>query len=279
MDRYRISQLAERVGLPATTLRYYGSQGLLPAQRTPSGYRTYDDHDVERVRFISAAKAFGLSLDHIRELLDVWQHGPCRDVRDRLRPRIRQQIDRATERMTELGVFRDHLTSAIARLDSLPSRDTPCDPACASLATDADRPALTPRPVLCPPVACSLTATEYDDRAARWRTALAGTTRTPLPDGGVRVQFPAGAAEEIAALVAAESRCCPFFTFQLTLSGTGVVLDAHAPADALPLLEELLGQATATPARSCRVPASGASPRGGPGQGVPTAPREVSSRR
>ena len=46
MVRYRISQLAERVGRPATTLRSYAARGLLPAQRTAGGYRSYDDHDI-----------------------------------------------------------------------------------------------------------------------------------------------------------------------------------------------------------------------------------------
>ncbi|MEU1514940.1 MerR family DNA-binding transcriptional regulator [Streptomyces sp. NPDC005811] len=33
----RISQLAERSGVPATTLRFRESAGLLPADQTPDG--------------------------------------------------------------------------------------------------------------------------------------------------------------------------------------------------------------------------------------------------
>ncbi|WP_235032650.1 MerR family transcriptional regulator [Actinacidiphila yanglinensis] len=40
LTTYRISQLAERCGVPATTLRFYEDTGLLPAERTASGYRT-----------------------------------------------------------------------------------------------------------------------------------------------------------------------------------------------------------------------------------------------
>lgn len=253
VDRYRISQLAERVGLRASTLRYYETQGLLPAQRTSSGYRTYDDRDVERVRFIGTAKTLGLSLDRIRELIGVWQHGACRDVRDRLRPEVHEQIDHASRCIGELVEFRESLLAAIARLDGLPDRDTPCDPTCSFLTSDPkERPKVQPPtgiPDTAPPIACSLTATEYADRAARWRAVVAGTTRTRLPDDGIRVHFPTEQAEEIAALVAAESRCCPFFTFSLTFSSSGAVLDAHAPADAAPLLDELFGPDT--PASAC----------------------------
>ncbi|MFD5036597.1 MerR family DNA-binding transcriptional regulator [Streptomyces sp. NPDC058377] len=44
----RISQLAERSGVPATTLRFYAGAGLLPADRTPAGYRVYGEDAVER---------------------------------------------------------------------------------------------------------------------------------------------------------------------------------------------------------------------------------------
>ncbi|MFF8672586.1 MerR family DNA-binding transcriptional regulator [Streptomyces sp. NPDC015242] len=35
----RISQLAARSGAPATALRFYDGAGLLPADRSPVGYR------------------------------------------------------------------------------------------------------------------------------------------------------------------------------------------------------------------------------------------------
>ncbi|MGU3500710.1 MerR family DNA-binding transcriptional regulator [Mycobacterium sp. C31M] len=43
MTDMRISQLAARSGVPATTLRYYESAGLLRAGRTAAGYRIYDE--------------------------------------------------------------------------------------------------------------------------------------------------------------------------------------------------------------------------------------------
>ena len=121
MDRYRISELAERVGVPPTTLRYYESQGLLPARRTGSGYRTYDDHDVERMQFITAVKKLGLPLDRIRDLLGVWQDGVCRDVRDRLRPLVADHLDQLDQKITDLeGVLK--ATSSVWPGRSWPGR-------------------------------------------------------------------------------------------------------------------------------------------------------------
>ncbi len=232
MDRYRISQVAERTGMPATTLRYYESRGLLPARRTRSGYRTYDESDVERLRFIATAKHLGLSLDEIRDLVDVRDDGRCRDVRDTLGPLLRERIAGTEQRVAELNAFRAHLLAALSRLDALPARDTPCDPSCAFLGD--------PEPTDAPPIACTLTGTEQAEQRERWHTVLDGAPREDLVSGGIRVHPPSDRLDEIAALVAAESRCCAFLTFRLTVSPGGITLDVHAPDGAEGMLRDLL---------------------------------------
>ncbi|MDQ7859732.1 MAG: heavy metal-responsive transcriptional regulator [Armatimonadota bacterium] len=76
----RIGELAARAGLSPKTIRYYESLGLLPPPpRTPAGYRLYGSADEERLAFIARAKALGLSLAEIREVLDLHDAGtpPC----------------------------------------------------------------------------------------------------------------------------------------------------------------------------------------------------------
>jgi DNA-binding transcriptional MerR regulator len=68
----RIGELGERAGVPAKTIRYYESLGLLdePA-RTSSGYRDYDDEAVDRLRFVRDAQATGLTLSEIASVLEL----------------------------------------------------------------------------------------------------------------------------------------------------------------------------------------------------------------
>ena len=56
----QIGTVAEKSGVPAKTIRYYESVGLIDAaRRTAGGYRTYDERDVETLRFSArAASAF-----------------------------------------------------------------------------------------------------------------------------------------------------------------------------------------------------------------------------
>lgn len=71
----KIGQLAQRAGVGIDTVRYYEREGLLPrAQRLASGYRTYGEQDVRRLRFVRRAKALGFTLPEIRELLDLSAH-------------------------------------------------------------------------------------------------------------------------------------------------------------------------------------------------------------
>ncbi|CAJ1505376.1 MerR family transcriptional regulator [[Mycobacterium] burgundiense] len=135
MVQMRISQLAQRSGVPASTLRFYESVGLLPSERTDSGYRVYDDESVQRLGFIRAAKQVGLPLEEIRELLAVWDEGACVDVRGRMRPMITARLDEVVARIAELQRFAEVLTEGLDRLDALPDRAEPCDARCSFLRT------------------------------------------------------------------------------------------------------------------------------------------------
>ena len=62
----RISELAEHVGVPTSTVRYYERVGLLGAPgRTGSGYRDYDEDDAARLLFVTRARHMGLSCGQI----------------------------------------------------------------------------------------------------------------------------------------------------------------------------------------------------------------------
>ena len=66
-----IGQLAKRVNLRTSTLRYYEDEGLLaPAERSESGYRLYDEAAEQRLRFIQRAQRLGFALGDIRILLE-----------------------------------------------------------------------------------------------------------------------------------------------------------------------------------------------------------------
>lgn len=76
----KIGELALRTGISTKTIRYYELVGLLPeAPRTESGYRLYPESDCQRLEFVKKAKALGLSLSDIRDVLALHEANqpPC----------------------------------------------------------------------------------------------------------------------------------------------------------------------------------------------------------
>lgn len=117
MKGMRIGEVAERAGVTTKTLRYYESIGLLPsAERTASGYRSYDTEALERVRFIRDAQASGLSLTEIQSVVELKAHGhrSCEHTRSLLHRHL-DEIDAQIER---LHVAREELSRLVRRAET-----------------------------------------------------------------------------------------------------------------------------------------------------------------
>jgi DNA-binding transcriptional MerR regulator len=68
----QIGEVAERVGLSLRTVRYYEEVGLAaPSARSEGGFRLYSEDDVQRLLVVRRMKPLGLSLEEMRELLEV----------------------------------------------------------------------------------------------------------------------------------------------------------------------------------------------------------------
>ncbi|MFF3671003.1 MerR family transcriptional regulator [Microtetraspora malaysiensis] len=72
----RIGELSRRTQIPIRMLRYYEERGLLTPQRAPSGYRHYQEADVEQATLVSSLVRSGLPTRLILPLLRDKQLNP-----------------------------------------------------------------------------------------------------------------------------------------------------------------------------------------------------------
>lgn len=73
---YTIGELAKMLGVPASTLRYYDKEGLLPfVARSSGGIRQFRESDIEWLRVIGCMKKAGTSIKDIRQELKQQPEG------------------------------------------------------------------------------------------------------------------------------------------------------------------------------------------------------------
>ncbi|OJF93879.1 MerR family transcriptional regulator [Pararhizobium antarcticum] len=80
---YSIGDLSRKTGVKIPTIRYYEQMGLIAApDRTQGNQRRYERPELERLSFIRHARDLGLSIEAIRDLVDLSQHPekPCSDA-------------------------------------------------------------------------------------------------------------------------------------------------------------------------------------------------------
>ena len=73
---YTIGEMSKKLGIPASTLRYYEKEQLRPCvERTTGGIRMFKESDLEFLRFIHCLKMAGVSISGIREFIGLVKQG------------------------------------------------------------------------------------------------------------------------------------------------------------------------------------------------------------
>lgn len=107
-----IGDAAQVTGLPAKTIRYYEDIGLVVADRSANGYRSYGEPEIHRLAFLHRARSLGFSIDECRELLSLYddRHRASGDVK-----RIAlEKVQEIEQRIVALIAMRDTLAHLAA---------------------------------------------------------------------------------------------------------------------------------------------------------------------
>ena len=118
----RISELADRAGVPVSTVRYYERIGLMPGpERTDAGYRDYDEDSATQLLFVSRARGLGINCEQIAELLPAWHGTNCVSARDRIVSLIDEKRAEISARIAELAGFAQKLQEVRDSFEAVPA--------------------------------------------------------------------------------------------------------------------------------------------------------------
>ncbi|MGC5038839.1 MULTISPECIES: helix-turn-helix domain-containing protein [unclassified Streptomyces] len=108
MTELDIAEVAQRAGVPASTLRYYEEKGLIASTGRRGLRRQYDPGVLERLALIALGRTAGFSLDEIAGMF-------APDGRPRIdRRMLTDKAEELDRRIRELGALRDSLRHAAA---------------------------------------------------------------------------------------------------------------------------------------------------------------------
>lgn len=116
-----IGEATKASGVPAKMIRYYEQIGLvLPAHRTESNYRMYDQTEIEVLRFANRARRLGFSMKQVALLLELWRNRsrPSSEVKRQAMEHI-VELDRRIAEMKTMKETLEYLASH-CRGDSRP---------------------------------------------------------------------------------------------------------------------------------------------------------------
>ncbi|GLI85917.1 MerR family transcriptional regulator [Rossellomorea marisflavi] len=73
---YSMKQITEMTGVPASALRYYEKESILPfVERNDKGIRVYDDVNVEWIYFIRALRETDMPIREIKKYVSLYMEG------------------------------------------------------------------------------------------------------------------------------------------------------------------------------------------------------------
>ena len=118
-DRMRIGDLTERAEVTPRTVRYYESIGLLPpGEREGHGQHYYSEETLARLRKIDQIKKLGLSLDEIRDVIDLYFTDPSGiQPKQKVLAILLQHLAGADQKIGALQQFRADVQAHIERFE------------------------------------------------------------------------------------------------------------------------------------------------------------------
>lgn len=180
-DGLTIGQVSQRTGIPAKTIRYYESIGLLPQPaRGENTYRRYGGADVNRLLLLRRIRLLGAPLAGAKNLLEGATDARCVDAQEALLSLVDTRLTALDQQIEELRALHDQVSEyrrelASCRADDVtpfadcsdmrcigapPDQDGACDASAPETAVDVSQLPCCTAPMTAKPFITLITPTD-----------------------------------------------------------------------------------------------------------------------
>lgn len=106
---YTMMQVCRELDMPYQTLKYYCNEGLVPhVKRDANNRRIFDERDVKWIRDLTCLKRCGLSIQEMKEYLDLCLKGVST---------IQERKEMLKKKQEELRISIQELEDSVAYID------------------------------------------------------------------------------------------------------------------------------------------------------------------
>lgn len=130
---FTVGEMAKRLGVAPSTLRYYDREGLLPfVERSSGGIRVFKESDYEWLQIISCLKKTGMQLKDIKSFVEMAMQGD-KTIEPRLalimkqKAAVQKHIDELEETLLTLEFKEWYYTTAKENSSTDIPRNMPLD--------------------------------------------------------------------------------------------------------------------------------------------------------
>ncbi|NVY95999.1 MerR family transcriptional regulator [Lactobacillus sp. DCY120] len=111
-----IDEVSKKCGIPSTTLRYWEKIGLLPPiKRSKSGYREYQQRDLNWILYIQALRNAGMEISNLKKFIDSYRNSDQNSKRKQI---LIDQQQELIQRINKIQQTLNYLNYKIDDFDS-----------------------------------------------------------------------------------------------------------------------------------------------------------------
>lgn len=103
----KIGELAEKVGLSVSRVRYYENLGIIRSSRTDSGYREFPKGSEKLLSLVLQAKELGFTLKEIHSLSKALSQGVL--TKDKLRQELIKKLKLLDQKVNQIRRFQKNV--------------------------------------------------------------------------------------------------------------------------------------------------------------------------